>query len=282
MITRRSFLSLAGASALASLPRHSSAAAKAGSTQTTPSIDAARLRNRLERLSYPRPRPRRHVCRRRQSRRLFGRRSHRARVDHRRDQVRRHRAAHRRGRQHLRAVRRAAESAADPVRIAHRLGADRRQLRRRPRVVLGARSDPGGAGGEDPDAPSARDGGVGARGEHGVRHRHRGQPHRRRRPAGRRHGQGVERHEARRRDQEDCRQSRSDRNRGSRQGRVALVRRAAHRTGRHARQGQGSDRHRRRHRRDSSLRRRHRGHGQSRRHDADERAARRDGGGRAS
>ena len=52
MITRRSFLSLAGASALASLPRRSSAAAKAGSTQASATIDAARLRNRLERLSY--------------------------------------------------------------------------------------------------------------------------------------------------------------------------------------------------------------------------------------
>src|SRR5215203_1678109 len=52
MITRRSFLSLAGTSALVSLPRRSSAAAKAGATQTSPTIDAARLRNRLERLSY--------------------------------------------------------------------------------------------------------------------------------------------------------------------------------------------------------------------------------------
>ena len=52
MISRRSFLSLAGASAFASLPRRSSAAAKAGFTQSAPSIDAARLRNRLERLSY--------------------------------------------------------------------------------------------------------------------------------------------------------------------------------------------------------------------------------------
>ena len=52
MITRRSFLSLAGASALASLPRPSSAAARVGSIQSAPSIDAARLRNRLERLSY--------------------------------------------------------------------------------------------------------------------------------------------------------------------------------------------------------------------------------------
>ena len=45
---------MAGASALVSLPRRSSAAATAGlrSTQATPSIDAARLRNRLERLSY--------------------------------------------------------------------------------------------------------------------------------------------------------------------------------------------------------------------------------------
>src|SRR6187455_546599 len=58
MITRRSFLSLAGASALSTLPGRSSAAAKAGpayafrSSQATPAIDAARLRNRLERLSY--------------------------------------------------------------------------------------------------------------------------------------------------------------------------------------------------------------------------------------
>ena len=43
---------MAGASALASLPCRSSAAAKAGFSQTAPSIDAARLRNRLERLSY--------------------------------------------------------------------------------------------------------------------------------------------------------------------------------------------------------------------------------------
>ena len=60
MITRRSFLSLAGASALAGLPRRSSAAAKAEpafrstrfSQAATPVIDGARLRNRLERLSY--------------------------------------------------------------------------------------------------------------------------------------------------------------------------------------------------------------------------------------
>src|ERR1041385_55911 len=57
MITRRSFLSLAGASL--ALPRRSSVAAKTGgpsfesrSAQTAaPAIDAARLRNRLERLS---------------------------------------------------------------------------------------------------------------------------------------------------------------------------------------------------------------------------------------
>ncbi len=57
MITRRSFLSLAAASAVAGLPRPGSAAAKAGTAfafraQSPPSIDAARLRNRLERLSY--------------------------------------------------------------------------------------------------------------------------------------------------------------------------------------------------------------------------------------
>ena len=46
MISRRAFLSLAGASALAT----PSFAFR--STQSTPSIDAARLRNRLERLSY--------------------------------------------------------------------------------------------------------------------------------------------------------------------------------------------------------------------------------------
>jgi len=50
MISRRSFLSLASAAALTSLPRPSSA--KAGSSQSAPAIDAARLRNRLERLSY--------------------------------------------------------------------------------------------------------------------------------------------------------------------------------------------------------------------------------------
>ena len=49
MITRRSFLSLAGASALASLPGPAFAFR---SFQSAPSIDAARLRNRLERLSY--------------------------------------------------------------------------------------------------------------------------------------------------------------------------------------------------------------------------------------
>ncbi len=44
---------MAGVSALASLPRRHPAAAKAGFTQSAPpSIDAARLRNRLERLSY--------------------------------------------------------------------------------------------------------------------------------------------------------------------------------------------------------------------------------------
>ena len=46
MITRRSFLSLAGASALAR------PAFAFGATQTSPTIDAARLRNRLERLSF--------------------------------------------------------------------------------------------------------------------------------------------------------------------------------------------------------------------------------------
>src|SRR5688500_20335272 len=46
MISRRSFLSLAGAAALAR-PSFASRAA-----QSMPSIDAARLRNRLERLSY--------------------------------------------------------------------------------------------------------------------------------------------------------------------------------------------------------------------------------------
>lgn len=46
MITRRSFLSLAGASALAR-PAYAFR-----STQTAPAVDAARLRNRLERLSY--------------------------------------------------------------------------------------------------------------------------------------------------------------------------------------------------------------------------------------
>ena len=46
MISRRAFLSLAGASALA---RPSFAFR---STQSAPAIDAARLRNRLERLSY--------------------------------------------------------------------------------------------------------------------------------------------------------------------------------------------------------------------------------------
>ena len=46
MITRRSFLSLAGASALAR------PAFAFRSAQATPTIDAARLRNRLERLSY--------------------------------------------------------------------------------------------------------------------------------------------------------------------------------------------------------------------------------------
>src|ERR671919_410603 len=45
MITRRSFLSLAGASALAR-------PAFAFRLQAAPAIDAARLRNRLERLSY--------------------------------------------------------------------------------------------------------------------------------------------------------------------------------------------------------------------------------------
>ena len=48
---------MAGASAVAGLPRRSSAAAKAGPalafrSQSAPTIDAARLRNRLERLSY--------------------------------------------------------------------------------------------------------------------------------------------------------------------------------------------------------------------------------------
>jgi N-carbamoyl-L-amino-acid hydrolase len=45
---------MAGATALVGLPRRSSAAARAGfnSTQSAPAIDAARLRKRLERLSY--------------------------------------------------------------------------------------------------------------------------------------------------------------------------------------------------------------------------------------
>jgi N-carbamoyl-L-amino-acid hydrolase len=51
MITRRAFLSRAGASALAT-PLYA-----IRSTQATPTIDAARLRNRLERLSYHGRRP---------------------------------------------------------------------------------------------------------------------------------------------------------------------------------------------------------------------------------
>ena len=89
---------------------------------------------------------------------------------------------------------RPAESAGDPVRLAHRLGARRRQLRRRPGHVRGAGSAAGSAGGKDPDAPSARNGAVGARREHRVWHRHRGEPHRGRRSQARRHGQGLERH----------------------------------------------------------------------------------------
>ena len=57
MITRRSFLSLAGASALAR------PAFAFRSAQSAPAIDAARLRNRLERLSYHGRAARRHVRR---------------------------------------------------------------------------------------------------------------------------------------------------------------------------------------------------------------------------
>lgn len=49
MITRRSFLSLAAATAVAAKP---SFARSQSAAKTVPSIDAARLRNRLERLSY--------------------------------------------------------------------------------------------------------------------------------------------------------------------------------------------------------------------------------------
>ena len=53
MLTRRSFLSLAGATALSAMPaRRSHAASAFRRLQARPAIDPARLRNRLERLSY--------------------------------------------------------------------------------------------------------------------------------------------------------------------------------------------------------------------------------------
>ena len=93
------------------------------------------------------------------------------------------RAAHRSGRQHLRAARRQRPVApADPVRLAHRLGPERRQLRRRsriarPRSARSKRSTPRGVA----HAASARDGRLGARGRLRLRPRPRLQPHRRRR-----------------------------------------------------------------------------------------------------
>ncbi len=64
--------------------------------------------------------------------------------------------------------------------------------------------------------------------------------------------------------------------------RLARLRRAAHRTGRHARRDPGADRHRRRHRRHPPLRRRRRGDGQPCRHHADGRPSRRAGRGVAA
>ena len=58
MISRRAFLSIAGASALVGAPALSGRASAGARTrverarQSAPAIDAARLRNRLERLSY--------------------------------------------------------------------------------------------------------------------------------------------------------------------------------------------------------------------------------------
>ena len=76
--------------------------------------------------------------------------------------------------------------AANPLRLAHRLGAWRRQLRRRPRHAVGTRSAAGRPGSRPRNPPPARDGAVGPRREHGLRQGHRVQPDRGRRSEGRR------------------------------------------------------------------------------------------------
>ena len=61
--------------------------------------------------------------------------------------------------------------AADPVRLAHRLGAGRRQLRRRPRHAGGARGHPGASGRRNVTTRHPLEMvAVGARGEHRLRH----------------------------------------------------------------------------------------------------------------
>ena len=98
---------------------------------------ASRAAREVERV---RPARRRHVRRWREPRGVFGRGHRRPAVRHRPDARGGPRAAHRSRRQHLRAPRRSRTgAAADPLRLAHRLGAERRQLRRRPRLARGAR-----------------------------------------------------------------------------------------------------------------------------------------------
>ena len=192
------------------------------------------------------------------------------------------RSAHRSRRQHLRAPRRPrAEAAADPVRLAHRLGAERRQLRRRPRLARArsARSRPARAGIRTRHPLEmvvwcAEEGVAFGRGLAGSRI-----------VAGDitpANGSGLERHEARRRDP----QIGGDPDRIDEavrpKGVASLLPRAAHRAGRHARTQIPPDRRRRRHRRDRPLRRGHHRLGQSRRHDADGRAAGCDGRGGAA
>ena len=171
-------------------------------------------------------------------------------------------------------------AAADPVRLAHRLGSERRQLRRRSRFALRPRRHRNAAGGRRPHAASARNGGLGARRGLRVRPWPRVQPDRRRRRHAGGHGRGLERHAPRRGDPAR-----------SAAIRIGFSRRAAPKGSHHCylelhieqggtlERARHPGRRRRRDRRDRPVRRDDHRLRQPRRHDADCRAARRDAGG---
>ena len=228
MISRRAFLSMAGIGALAGPVR------LWGRAQTTPAIDPARLRRRLETLS------------------TYGRPS---------------------GGTFASGVSRVAYSPADVAArawmveeiksagLAPRVDAAGNIYVRsggdpnRPPILFGSHIDSVPGGGnfdgdlgtlaalevlhavqsaklEDP-AP-AGNGALGSRREHGLRQGNRVQPYRRRRSAARRHGPGLEHHAPGRCDQADRRRSRSHRASGTAERVVACLSGTAHRAGRDA------------------------------------------------